>query len=67
MISYGPFWTTLKDKGLNQYRLIRYYNFSPGQLTRIRRGEYISTHTVERLCEILKCDVGDIMEVIHND
>lgn len=63
MVSYEPFWNMLKVRDLNQYRLIRYYDFSPGQLTRIKRNMYISTRTVERLCEILHCQPGDIMEI----
>ena len=36
MIDYSPLWNTLKSKGINQYRLIRSYHFSSGQLHRIR-------------------------------
>ncbi|HJB01228.1 MAG TPA: helix-turn-helix transcriptional regulator [Candidatus Mediterraneibacter merdavium] len=34
---------------------------SAGQLSRLRAGAYISTHTVDILCEILDCNVQDIM------
>lgn len=64
LISYSPFWKKLKESNLNSYRLIRYHNISPAQLTRIRSNMYISTRTVERLCMILKCQPGDIMEII---
>lgn len=64
MISYEPFWKTLEQRGLNQYRLIRYYKVSPAQLTRIRKNMYISTRVVERLCDILNCQPEDIMEVV---
>ena len=63
MISYDPFWEKLKESKLNSYRLIRYYNISPGQLSRIRSNKYISTKTVEHLCEILKCQPDEIMKV----
>ncbi len=63
MISYDPFWKMLKERKLNSYRLIRYHNISPAQLTRIRSNMYISTRTIERLCYILKCQPGDIMEM----
>ena len=63
MIDYSPLWNTLKSKGINQYRLIRSYHFSSGQLQRIRKNEHISTHTLETLCRILNCGVSDIIRV----
>lgn len=62
MISYKPFWQTLENSRLNQYQLIRYYGISPGQLDRIRKNMYISTRTIERLCDILNCNPQDIFE-----
>lgn len=61
MISYKPLWDTMKEKGISQYKLIKDYKVSAGQLSRLRAGAYISTHTVDILCEILDCNVQDIM------
>lgn len=61
MITYTPLWETMKDKGISQYKLIKEFNFSAGQLSRLRKNAYISTHTIEALCKILDCDVSDIM------
>lgn len=60
MISYEPFWNTLKEKGISQYQLIKDYKVSAGQLSRMRDNSHISTHTLERLCEILDCNLEDI-------
>lgn len=62
MISYEPLWHTLKEKNISQYQLIKQYGFSSEQLSRLRANQYISTHTVEVLCEILDCNVQDVME-----
>lgn len=61
MISYEPLWKTLRQKNISQYQLIKKYGFSSGQLSRLRANQYISTHTVEVLCDILDCKVEDIM------
>lgn len=63
MIDYSPLWNTLKSKGISQYRLIRSYHFSSGQLHRIRKNEHVSTHTLETLCRILNCSVADIVRI----
>ncbi len=61
MISYDPFWITLKEKKISQYQLIHKYNVSAGQLSRMRKNDDISTHTINMLCEILDCQISDIV------
>ena len=61
MISYEPFWNTLKTKGMSQYQLIQKYGIFAGQLSRMRNNSNISTHTINVLCEILDCKVEDIL------
>lgn len=67
MISYDGLWSTMKEKGVSQYTLIKKHNVSPGQITRLKRNESVSTHTIEMFCKILDCTVGDIMEYIPDD
>ena len=67
MISYDPLWETMRQKGVTQYALIHKYRISPGQITRLKRNESVSTHTIEIFCKILDCQVGDIMEYIKDD
>lgn len=67
MISYEPFWKTLKDKGISQYQLINVHNVSAGQLSRMRAKENISTHTINMLCEILDCKVEDILVYVKEE
>ena len=64
MISYKKFWQRLDQMGLSQYRLIRTYGVSPGQLDRLRKNKHVSTHTLETLCRILHCRIEDIIEHI---
>ena len=67
MISYEPLWNTLKSREITQYQLINKYHISAGQLSRLRKNNYISTHTVDVLCEILNCKVEDILLHIPKD
>ncbi len=60
MIVYDKLWITLKQKGISQYKLIKEYKISPGQLDRLRKNENVSTHTLNLLCEILDCELEDI-------
>ena len=62
MIVYDRLWAKMKERGVSQYRLIKEYGFSSGQLDRLRKNENISTFTLNRLCEILDCSLDDIAE-----
>ena len=62
MITYDPLWKTMKEKNISQYRLVKAYGFSAGQLNRLKNNQYVSTHTIGVLCTILECSVEDIME-----
>ena len=67
MISYDKLWCVMKEKGVSQYTLIKKYNISPAQITRLKRNESVSTHTIDVFCKILGCQVGDIMEYIEEE
>ena len=67
MISYDRLWHTKKEKGVTQYTLIKKYGISPGQITRLKRNESVSTHTIEMFCKILKCNVEDIMQYTEDE
>lgn len=62
MIKYDKFWKTMKQRGISQYALIHVYHFSAGQLSRIKHNEYLSTKTIDKICDLLECRVEDVME-----
>jgi len=64
MISYDNLWNVMKERGVSQYMLIKHHRISPGQITRLKRNESVSTHTIEMFCRILDCRVEDIMKYI---
>ena len=67
MISYDKLWKMMKIRGVTQYALIKHYHVSPGQITRLKRNESVSTNTIEMFCRILRCDVGDLMQYIPDE
>ena len=62
MIVYDRLWQTMKERGVSQYKLVKDYHFSNGQLDRLRKNENVSTHTLDELCTILDCKLEDIAE-----
>ena len=60
MISYEPFYKTLKEKGVSTYKLINQYGISRSLLDRLKHNKPLSTVTIDDLCKILSCDIQDI-------
>lgn len=67
LILFDPLWDTLKEKGISQYKLIKDYKISTGQLDRLRKNGNVSTVTLDQLCSILDCDISDIVRYEKDD
>ena len=63
MISYEPLFKTMKEKGITSYRLGK-MGFPLSNDYAMKRGENISTHTLNQPCKLLQCRVEDVMEYI---
>ena len=64
MISYTPFYKTLSQKGITEYELIHRHGISANTFYRMKKGEAITTKTIDALCLILDCPVSDIIECV---
>lgn len=67
MIKYDPLWNTLKKKGISQYSLIKDYGVDKAQLHRLRNNMVVKIIIINKLCNILDCNVEDIMTFIPDD
>ncbi|MBQ4082442.1 MAG: helix-turn-helix transcriptional regulator [Clostridia bacterium] len=61
MISYEPFYNTLKKKNISTYKLIMEHNISRSLLDRLKHNKPISTVTLNDLCNILHCGIDEII------
>ena len=64
MISYAPFYETLYKKNITEYQLIFKEGYSANTFHRMKKGEAISTKTLDSLCYTLNCEVEDIIKHI---
>ncbi len=67
MISYEPFYETLKHKGISTYKLINDFNVSRSLLDRLKHNKPISTVTLNDLCRFLDCNVENILVYIKDE
>ena len=67
MILFDKLWQTMQECGITQYDLYTKYNMNRAQLHRLRHNQNIESNTIDRLCNILDCNVEDIMTHIKDD
>ena len=63
-ISYNKLWNLLIDKKLTQAELRKAADIAPNTMTKLRRDAPVNLAILGRACEVLKCDIGDIMEFV---
>ena len=61
MISYEPFWKTLKQKNISTYTLREKLNVNANTVQRMKNNEYLTLRTIEDFCRLLDCRIEDVV------
>lgn len=64
MITYEPLRNTLQRRNMSWYAMIHHHDFSSNTCQRIRNNEGVTTGTLDKLCQILQCDICDIIAYV---
>lgn len=65
-ISYKKLFTLLEKMGLNK-NYLRKNGFHANTVDRLIKNQSVNTDIINRLCTLLDCQPGDIMEYIKED
>ena len=60
-LSYDSLWHLLIDRHMTKSELRRATGMSSGTLAKLSKGEPVTTSTLAKICDVLKCDIGDII------
>ena len=66
-VKYVKLWKLLLDRGLRRTDLISLAGISSNVLAKLGKDEYVAMESICKICNALKCDVGDIMEIIPDE
>ena len=66
-LSYKKLWKQLIDRDMTKTDLRRATGISPSTFARLSHGDYVASSVIDRICQELRCDVGDVMEVVLDD
>ena len=63
-VSYNKLFRLLIDKKKKKTDLRLATGISPNTLTKLSNNEYVSMEVLVKICRVLDCDFGDIMEIV---
>ena len=63
-ISYKKLWKLLIDKDMKKKDLQAAAGISGASVTKLSKGENVSMEVLIKICTALKCDIGDIIELV---
>lgn len=66
-ISYDKLWKLLIDKKMNRTDLKEKSGISTASLAKLGKKENLTTAVLLKICTALNCDIGDIMEIVHEE
>lgn len=67
MVSYRKLWNLLLDNNMKKTQLCEKAGISSSTLAKLGKNEIVSIEVLERICDLLSCDVGDIMSFREED
>ena len=60
-VSYNGLWKLLIDKNMKKMDLVEKVGISSSTLAKMSKGEAVSMSVLEKICDTLDCDFGDII------
>ena len=66
-VSYKKLWKILIDKDMKKKDLQAAASVSWASITKLSKGETVSMDVLIKICRVLECDIGDIMEIIPDE
>ena len=61
-VNYNKLWKLLIDRNLKKTEFARNCGISAPTLAKLSKNEVVSMKVMIRICEFLKCNIGDIVE-----
>ena len=66
-LSYNKLWKLLIDNGMTKTQMRLKADISTTTLAKLGKNETVSMEVLLRICKVLDCNVGDIMDVINEE
>ena len=66
-ISYNKLWKILVDRNMNKTELRTQAKISTNAIAKMGKNEPVSMDTMDKICKVLRCNIGDVMDFVADD
>ncbi len=66
-VSYNKLWKILIDKGMKKEDLRLQAGLTTKVIAKLGKNENVNTEALAKICKVLDCNIGDIMDYIDTD
>jgi len=61
-VNYNKLWKMMIDHNMNKSQLKEVAQISTNAIAKLGKNQFVSMETLEKICIVLNCDIGEIME-----
>lgn len=65
-VSYKKLWKLIIDKDMTNVSVRKAAGISPATFTKIKKNKTVSLEVLLKICEVLDCDFGDVIEIVKD-
>ena len=66
-VSYNKLWKLLIDKRMKKIELMELAGIGSTTLSKIGKDQYVSMEVLVKICKVLNCNIGDIVDVVRTE
>lgn len=63
-VNYNKLWKLLIDKNMNRTELMQAAEMGTSTLAKLGKNQYVSMDVIVRICKVMRCNIGDIVDVV---
>lgn len=65
-VSYNNLWKLLIDKKMKRTELMEAARIGTTTLSKLGKDQYVSMEVLTKICKVLKCNIGDIVDYVED-
>ena len=66
-VSYNKLWKLMIDQNINKTQLKNKARLSTNVIAKLGKNEFVSIETLCKLCKVLNCNIGDIVDYVSDE
>ena len=64
-VSYNKLWKLLIDKRMKKIELMELAGIGSTTLSKLGKDQYVSMEVLVKICKVLNCNIGDIIDMVE--